>query len=77
MEPNDFQTAARLAEAAFPDGAWFMMSPAQRAAAIYRELRKLDAVRSAPAARTAGWKREGAPFTTGRIVPFRNRDPQC
>jgi hypothetical protein len=76
MDANDFQTAAKLAEAAFPDGAWFMMSPAQRAAAIYHELRKLDAVRSDPVARSTGCKQEEAPSTTGRVVPFRNRDPQ-
>jgi len=76
MELDDFQMAAELAEAAFPDGAWFMMSPAQRAAAIYRELRKLDARRSASPAQPTGRKRQQDPASPGRIVLFKNRDPE-
>jgi hypothetical protein len=75
MEPDDFQAAAKLAEAAFPDGAWFMMSPALRAAAIYSELRKLDELRRAAAAQPTGWTHEEDPVAAGRVVPFRNRDP--
>jgi hypothetical protein len=42
--PSDlFQMAAKRAAASYPPDVWRAFSPSEQAAAIYRELRKLDA----------------------------------
>jgi hypothetical protein len=43
MSPDTFQVAAERAAASYPTEVWFTLSASERAAAIYRELRKLDA----------------------------------
>jgi hypothetical protein len=43
MPSDSFQIAAERAAASYPAGSWFAVSLSEQAAAIYRELRKLDA----------------------------------
>ncbi len=43
MPSDRFQIAAERAASSYPTEVWFTLSPSERAAAIYRELRKLDA----------------------------------
>jgi hypothetical protein len=43
MPSDRFQTAAARAASSYPMEVWSTLSPSERAAAIYRELRKLDA----------------------------------
>jgi hypothetical protein len=43
MPSDRFQIAAQRAASSYPTEVWFTLSPSVRAAAIYRELRKLDA----------------------------------
>jgi hypothetical protein len=43
MPSDRFQIAAARAASSYPTDLWFTLSPSERAAAIYRELRKLDA----------------------------------
>jgi hypothetical protein len=43
MPSDDFQIAADRAAASYPVGVWLNLSSVERAAAIYLELRKLDA----------------------------------
>ena len=43
MLSNSFQIAAARAAASYPDDVWFSLSATEQSAAIYRELRKLDA----------------------------------
>ena len=52
MPSNRFQTAAAQAASRYTADAWSTLSPSARAAAIYLELRKLDA-ESAEASRSA------------------------
>jgi hypothetical protein len=43
MPSDSFQIAAERAASSYPTEVWFTISQSERAAAIYRELRKLDA----------------------------------
>ena len=43
MPSDSFQIAAERAAASYPAGSWFTISTSEQAAAIYRELLKLDA----------------------------------
>jgi hypothetical protein len=43
MPSDSFQIAAARAASSYPTEVWFTISPSERVAAIYRELRKLDA----------------------------------
>jgi hypothetical protein len=43
MPSDSFQIAAKRAASSYTPEAWFTLSPSEQAAAIYRELRKLDA----------------------------------
>jgi hypothetical protein len=43
MPSDRFQIAAERAVSSYPAEEWFNLSPSEQAAAIYRELRKLDA----------------------------------
>jgi hypothetical protein len=43
MPSDRFQTAAERATSSYPTEVWSILSLSERAAAIYRELRKLDA----------------------------------
>jgi hypothetical protein len=43
MPSDRFQIAAERAASSYPTDVWSILSPSERAAAIYRELRKLDA----------------------------------
>jgi hypothetical protein len=43
MPSDRFQTAAERAASSYPTEVWSTPSPSERTAAIYRELRKLDA----------------------------------
>ena len=43
MPSDRFQIAAERAASSYSTEVWFTLSPSERAAAIYRELRKLDA----------------------------------
>jgi len=43
MVPDRFQIAAERAASPYSADVWLTLSPSERAAAIYRELRKLDA----------------------------------
>jgi hypothetical protein len=43
MPSDRFQIAAERAAASYATEVWTTLSPSERAAAIYRELRKLDA----------------------------------
>jgi hypothetical protein len=43
MPSDRFQTAAERAASSYPTEVWSTLSPSERTAAIYRELRKLDA----------------------------------
>ena len=43
MPSDRFQIAAERAASSYPTEVWSILSPSERAAAIYRELRKLDA----------------------------------
>jgi hypothetical protein len=43
MPSDTFQVAAERAASSYPTEVWFRLSASERAAAIYRELRKLDA----------------------------------
>jgi hypothetical protein len=43
MPFDRFQTAAERAASSYQAGVWFTLGPSEQAAAIYRELRKLDA----------------------------------
>ena len=44
METDRFQLAAAIAAKSYPDGVWERLSIAQQCAAIYAELRRLDAL---------------------------------
>jgi hypothetical protein len=44
MEPDRFQLAAAFAAKSYPDGVWERLRIAQQCAAIYAELRRLDAL---------------------------------
>jgi hypothetical protein len=44
---DSFQIAAAWAASAYPTDVWLRLSATERSAAIYRELRKLDAARTA------------------------------
>ena len=43
MPSDSFQIAAERAASSYPTEVWLTLSPSERASAIYRELRKLDA----------------------------------
>ena len=43
MPSDRFQIAAERAASSYPTEDWYTLSPSARAAAIYRELRQLDA----------------------------------
>ena len=43
MPSDSFQIAAEQAASSYPTEVWLTLSPSEKAAAIYRELRKLDA----------------------------------
>jgi hypothetical protein len=43
MPSDRFQIAAERAASSYPTEVWLTLGPSERAAAIYRELRKLDA----------------------------------
>jgi hypothetical protein len=43
MSSDNFQIAAARAASSYPADVWLMLSPSEQTAAIYRELRKLDA----------------------------------
>jgi hypothetical protein len=45
---DSFQIAASWAASAYPTDVWLRMDATEQSAAIYRELRKLDAARHAP-----------------------------
>lgn len=56
MPDDDFQMAYRSARNRFGERAWHEIAPRERVAAIYEELRAIDAAREA----------ENARLTTGR-----------
>jgi hypothetical protein len=81
MPSDSFQIAAERAATSCPADAWFLLRPSQRAAAIYRELRKLDAEsvkeqRRPPAERLAkkGHFTEKPPQSTRSARPAPQRD---
>jgi hypothetical protein len=81
MPADSFQIAAERAATSCPADVWFLLTPSQRAAAIYRELRKLDAEsvkeqRRPPAERPAerGHFTEKPPQSTRSARPATPRD---
>jgi hypothetical protein len=61
MPSDRFQIAAERAASSYPAEVWSTLSPSERAAVIYRELRKLDAESVSEPAQTEAPSNEAKP----------------